>query len=232
MVNLWSSSLMDILFRLFLAFFLGGLIGLERNMHGRAAGLRTHILVCLGATIIMIMPQLLALHFSAAMGSTWVQSDPGRIVAGIVTGIGFLGAGAIIKIGDIVRGITTAACIWFTAALGVVIGNGHYGLAMIATAMALIVLLLFDRVGHWIGTVHYRKVSVTVQEKFRAAFEERADELFNRFGIRVQDQSHEWQKKGSEFKIVYQIRTKESRNSGSVVQEFSRLEGVAHVAWE
>jgi putative Mg2+ transporter-C (MgtC) family protein len=131
MSSLLSSSFVNILIRLFLALFLGGLIGLERGFHGRPAGLRTHILVCLGATILMVTPQIVATNFGQSMVSSWAQIDPGRIVAGIVTGIGFLGAGAIIRIGDIIRGLTTAACIWFTAALGIVIGSGHYGLAII-----------------------------------------------------------------------------------------------------
>jgi putative Mg2+ transporter-C (MgtC) family protein len=110
--------------RLALAILLGGAIGLERESRGRPAGLRTHILVCLGATIIMIASTQMAILSQALPQASRIQVDPGRIAAGIVTGIGFLGAGAIIRIGDLVRGLTTAGCIWFVAALGITIGQG------------------------------------------------------------------------------------------------------------
>ena len=227
-----SSFYFSILIRLFLALFLGGLLGLERSLHGRPAGLRTHILVCLGATIIMITPELLSANLGQSANSGWAQVDPGRMVAGIVTGIGFLGAGAIIRIGDIVRGLTTAACIWFTAALGIVIGGGHYGLAMISTALALIVLLLLDKAGHFITTVMYRSVTVTVGDKHRESFENSSTDIFQRHGIRVQEQSHQWFRKDEEVKIVYQIRTKDSRSSGPVVTALAKENGVSSVIWE
>ena len=100
----------DLMFRLVLAVFLGGAIGLERESRGRPAGLRTHILVCLGATIIMIASTRMAIVSQALPPTSRIQVDPGRIAAGVVTGIGFLGAGAIIRIGDLVRGLTTAGC--------------------------------------------------------------------------------------------------------------------------
>src|SRR5512143_587908 len=109
----------DAVLRLLLAILLGGAIGLERESRGRPAGLRTHILVCLGATIIMIASTRMGELTQVLSSTSRVQVDPGRIAAGIVTGIGFLGAGAIIRIGDLVRGLTTAGCIWFVAALGI-----------------------------------------------------------------------------------------------------------------
>lgn len=90
----------DILIRLALAFVLGGAIGMEREIHGRPAGLRTHILVCVGATIIMIASKIQSELYSPVSQNIPITIDPGRIVAGIMTGIGFLGAGAIIRIGD------------------------------------------------------------------------------------------------------------------------------------
>jgi len=232
MPELLSSPFFSILIRLFLALFLGGLIGLERGLHGRPAGLRTHILVCLGATIVMIIPEMLSVNLNQSAQSAWVQVDPGRMVAGIVTGIGFLGAGAIIRIGDIVRGLTTAATIWFTAALGIVIGSGHYGLAMISTALALIVLLLLDKAGHLIPGIIYRSVTVTVSEKYRESLEEMSTDIFHKFDIRIQEQSHQWFRKNEEVTIVYQIRTKDSKSSGPVVSALAKGKGVSSVIWE
>lgn len=126
----------DLLLRIALSVFLSSVIGLERERKGRAAGLRTHILVSLGSCLIM----LVSIHiFEVYKDMTTV--DPGRIAAGVVTGIGFLGAGTIIRSGDSVRGLTTAATIWFSSAIGLACGCGFFYGAAISAVMALIVLL-------------------------------------------------------------------------------------------
>ena len=115
---------------LLLAILVGGLIGMEREIHGRPAGFRTHIMVCLSSTLLIRASQVApALAPIADSGLTLVW-DPNRLAAGVVTGIGFLGAAAVIRSGDIVRGITTGACVWAVAVLGVVIGHGAYALAI------------------------------------------------------------------------------------------------------
>ena len=106
------------LVRVLMASLLGAAIGLERDIHGRAAGLRTNMLVSLGAAIFTIVSEGVALSFSGKIGDTVLRADPGRIAAQIVTGIGFIGAGAVIKSGFSIRGLTTAACIWVSAAVG------------------------------------------------------------------------------------------------------------------
>jgi putative Mg2+ transporter-C (MgtC) family protein len=107
----------EFLLRIIVAALLGGLIGLERDVHGRAAGLRTHLLVSLGSALFMVMSELVATHALTLtnQGLAKMFSDPGRIAAQIVTGIGFLGAGTIIKEGLTIRGLTTAACLWLVA---------------------------------------------------------------------------------------------------------------------
>ncbi|MBT3394372.1 MAG: MgtC/SapB family protein [Waddliaceae bacterium] len=135
----FSYEVIGLLGRLFLAAFLAAVIGLERDIHGRAAGLRTHLLVGLGSGLFMIMSLLVA---NAA------STDPGRIAAQIVTGIGFLGAGAIMKEGFSVRGLTTAACFWIVAAIGMAAGAGYFSLAICTTIIALLslsVLRYFDK---------------------------------------------------------------------------------------
>ena len=107
-------TLQQIIMRLFLASFLSGLVGFERETHGRAAGLRTHILVGVGATLFM----LVSLYVASTYGEGG-SSDPARIAAQIVTGIGFLGAGTILRFGSSIRGLTTAASIWGVAAIGI-----------------------------------------------------------------------------------------------------------------
>ncbi len=110
----------DLMIKLAVATLLGGILGLEREIHGRPAGLRTHLLVSLGAAAFMVMSPLVA-----SMSKDF-QGDPGRIAAQIVTGIGFLGAGAIVKEGINIRGLTTAACLWVAAAIGMASGAGLY----------------------------------------------------------------------------------------------------------
>lgn len=125
---------------LLLSLVLAGLIGLERELHGHPAGLRTHILVAVGSTLIT----LVSVNLVNADG---VPSDPGRIAAQIVTGIGFLGAGAIIREGASIRGLTTAASIWTTAAIGLAVGAGPaFGaMAVVATALVLFTLLILHQ---------------------------------------------------------------------------------------
>jgi putative Mg2+ transporter-C (MgtC) family protein len=127
------------LLRLTLAAVLGGLIGFERELREREAGLRTHLLVALGSALFTIVG---AYGFDAFLntGASVVRADPTRIAAQIVTGIGFLGAGAIIRQGLSVRGLTTAATLWVVAAVGLAAGAGYYSVAVITTALVLIAL--------------------------------------------------------------------------------------------
>src|SRR5688572_31978582 len=120
----------------------GGLIGLERSFHGRPAGFRTHTLVCLASSLLMLVTLFQGTWFLSTSPDT-VRVDPTRMAQGIMTGIGFLGAGVIFKEGLSVRGLTTAASIWITAAIGVLIGVGLYFAAFAATALTLGVLGMF-----------------------------------------------------------------------------------------
>ena len=131
----------EVIGRLLLAVLLSGLVGLEREASGRAAGFRTHILVCVGSTLIM----LTALHLSELLRGV-VAVDPGRFAAQVVSGIGFLGAGTIIQIRDSVKGLTTAASLWTAAGIGLAIGSGFYVGALATTTLVLAVLFILSRV--------------------------------------------------------------------------------------
>jgi putative Mg2+ transporter-C (MgtC) family protein len=121
-----------IIFNLLVAFVLGGAIGWLREMEGKTAGLRTHILVCVGAALFMMLSGEMMLKSGIA--------DPGRIAAGVVTGIGFIGAGCIVQARGAVIGITTASSIWITAAIGMAAGTSFYLGAVTATLIALLTL--------------------------------------------------------------------------------------------
>jgi putative Mg2+ transporter-C (MgtC) family protein len=125
----------------------GGLIGMEREMKGKAAGLRTIILIAVGSAVYMIVSLLVAGSREAAGG---IPSDPGRIAAQVVAGIGFLGAGAILhENGGIVVGLTTAATIWVTAAVGLLVGSGHVAAGIVLTVLILSILRGANRLEVW-----------------------------------------------------------------------------------
>src|SRR6476661_10802270 len=127
------------------ALLIGGLIGLERSFHGRPAGFRTHSLVCIASALLMLVT-VYQNEWMTQVALDAIRTDPTRMAPGIMTGIGFLGAGVIFKEGLTVRGLTTAASIWITAAIGILIGVGFYYPAALATVATLIVLGVFRAV--------------------------------------------------------------------------------------
>jgi len=132
----------EIVFRIIAALAAGGLIGLERSHRGRPAGFRTHALVCLASSLLMLVT-VYESHWFPRESAGRVILDPTRMAQGIMTGIGFLGAGAIIKEGFTVRGLTTAASIWVTAAIGILTGIGFYFAALVGTVFVLGTLSTF-----------------------------------------------------------------------------------------
>ena len=150
------------LFKLFVASVLGAAIGFERDIHGRAAGLRTHLLVSLGAAVFMILSESIAISYSSPGSQALFRVDPSRIAAQIITGIGFLGAGAIIKSGMSIRGLTTAACLWLSAAIGMSIGAGYYMIGVAATLLGLFTLVFLNRVERLYAKDSYRVLKVIV----------------------------------------------------------------------
>ena len=129
-----EGELFGTLLRLSLALLAGGVVGLERSYHGRPAGFREHTLVCISSCMLMLLAEYHVMHLSQVTHSEGFL-DPTRMAQGIMTGIGFLGAGAIVKDGLSIRGLTTAASIWMIAAIGIMIGMGYY-VAAIAAALA------------------------------------------------------------------------------------------------
>jgi len=139
-VNTVTSAL-----RLFLSLIAGGLIGLERESRHQPAGLRTHILICVGSTLLMLLSIYIPQQFFDMK-----NGDPGRIAAQVVSGIGFLGAGAILKLGINVKGLTTAATIWIAAGIGLAIGAGFYLPSLFALLIALFALVVLDNIEKYI----------------------------------------------------------------------------------
>lgn len=130
-------SSFELIMRLLMAAALGSVIGFERERLSWAAGLRTHMLVCVGAALFMIVS---AFGFSDILGTPHVELDPSRVAAQVVSGIGFLGAGSILLRGEVIRGLTTAASLWTVAAVGLAVGGGLYTGAIAATVIILLIL--------------------------------------------------------------------------------------------
>lgn len=134
-------EMIDIVSHLLASMLAGAAIGIERSYHGRPAGFRTHVLVCMSSALLMLVTMYQSLWFPGA--AEIVRVDPTRMAQGIMTGIGFLGAGVIFKEGLSVRGLTTAASIWITAAIGILMGVGFYFPAILATVLTIGILSVF-----------------------------------------------------------------------------------------
>lgn len=145
----------ELLLRLVLACVFGGIIGYERQSRRKSAGLRTNVLVCLGACLIMVLSQEIYQHVE---GKT--NADPARLAAQVVSGIGFLGAGAIMKEGLTVTGLTTAACLWVVAGVGLAVGGGFYSGAFITTALVFVTLGALSRLDNWVD--HEKRIGLTI----------------------------------------------------------------------
>ena len=139
---------MEIPVGIFVAAGLGSLIGLEREINGQPAGLRTHMILAVGAALAAI----LSISYSQLISSPDFPSDPGRIVAQVVSGVGFLGAGAILRAGFTIKGLTTASSLWTTAIIGIASGSGYYYLACITTVTVFAILTIINKVENLVLT--------------------------------------------------------------------------------
>jgi len=218
----------SVLFRVFLALILGGIIGFEREMHGRPAGLRTHVMVCLGAAILMLASE----HTQKTLVETGsAVFNPDRVAAGIITGIGFLGAGAIIREGNLVRGLTTAGSIWFVAGLGIVIGKKFYPLALCSTLAALMVLVLFRYLETWVNILEFRDLVVKIDSQNYEKVMDRCGTILKESGINVDDKHLIVDQVNNEVEIKFALKYKKGDPKESIIFALSRLEGVKKVVW-
>jgi putative Mg2+ transporter-C (MgtC) family protein len=192
--RLWAAALGwpgESLLRLALAAVAGGLIGLEREMRGRQAGFRTNLLVCMGSALVMLVSIEFA-RYPWKPGTFNINVDPARIAYSVMTGVGFLGAGTIIKHGASVRGLTTGAAMWCVAAVGLSAGFGMYLVTILATILIVAALWLLQLIEQRLPKKHYRNLVIRrpwrtgcVDEtiaRFRAAAIDVVDVNFQRHG--------------------------------------------------
>jgi putative Mg2+ transporter-C (MgtC) family protein len=214
----------DVIGHLVVALIAGGLIGLERSYHGRPAGFRTHTLVCMASSLLMVVALYQTTWFPNA-GPETVRIDPTRMAQGVMTGIGFLGAGVIMKEGLSVRGLTTAASIWITSAIGVLAGVGLYGPVVIATLLTLGTLTVFRRIETSMPTLLYAhhhlrfaREAVMLEADVRA--------LLAEHGFSVANMSYRLEGEGRFFEYRMVIRTRDHRGAGALARRLSQLPSV------
>jgi putative Mg2+ transporter-C (MgtC) family protein len=212
-----SKDLLDISTHLLAALAAGGAIGLERSFHGRPAGFRTHTLVCLASSLLMLVTLYQANWIPGGAAAELFRTDPTRMAQGIMTGIGFLGAGVIFKEGLSVRGLTTAASIWMTAAIGVLLGIGFYYPAILATFLTLGTLSLF----RWIEArmpAHSYAQHVLRFDRDKVLEEDEVRKLLHDHGFTVANMSYRMIEAGAAFEYRMVIRTAVEANTGRLAK--------------
>lgn len=189
----------EILIRLFLGALIGGLIGFEREIHGRSAGFRTQLIVCVASVLIMIISE--NYYYRIHNIDESLRIDPARIAAGALIGIGFLGSGVIIKSGYAVRGLTTAASIWIISAIGLAIGGGLYFEGIITAAFTIVALMVLRVVERRMKPMRFRQiiVSTSSSENLEGAILS----ILEKYSFHVHSINYE--KDHSANKIIYSI---------------------------
>ncbi len=210
--------------RLVVAVVAGSIIGFERAYHGRPAGLRTHTLVCVSSALLML---LTAFQWDLLQGVPLVtlRTDPTRMAQGIMTGIGFLGAGVIMKENLTIRGLTTAASIWMTAAIGIIIGMGFFEPAAMATVITLVVLSFFGWSERLMKSRRYAKLLV----RFKRSIGLPKEELYSvikSHKISATAPSYHLESAGTIFQYEMTISTSDPENFHNLAESLSKVEQI------
>lgn len=221
---------MEMVAKLLLASVLGALIGLEREVHGRPAGFRTHLLVSLGACLFTIISIDFYRIYGNFSGTTPVGVDPARVAAQVVTGIGFLGAGAIIREKASIKGLTTAACLWVAAAIGLSCGVARYAPAVVVTFLAFVSLLLLKKVENRLRRDTY--VAVTIWSADLEGQPEKVEQIMRQCQVEVVKSAIEKDMENRSISLEYQVRYHANQLPCNLADLLAGLEGVRKVRIE
>ena len=217
------------LLRLLIAAVLGGVIGLERESHGREAGFRTLILVCSGTCLVMITSLRIPELFAGFSAESILRLDPARIAYGTITGIGFLGAGAIVRDKKRTRGITTAACLWVVAAIGLAIGCGFYWLGVASAVISILVLYFLRLVEKLIPKDTYNSIIITREgEKELGPLLQ----ILEEFQMKVLSQAIKIHTPPPMTEVEFNVRHKNPVAGEHAVRRFMSIPGVKIVEWK
>lgn len=214
-----QTPITDILIRLAIALLLGGVVGFERERDSQPAGLRTHMILVLGACLAAIISEEMGAQFG---------SDPTRLAAQVISGIGFLGAGAILRFGFNIKGLTTATTLWTMAIVGLALGFGYYLIAVITTAFMLIILTLMNVIEKkFVRTNLIRNVVVDVDYEdgviraVRKTMSEIAEKLIS-FSVRKSART-------SRLRITIVAQFNKSESIEDLVEKISKIEGLRNI---
>ena len=221
---------LDLTLRLVLSLFLGGLIGYERERNSRPAGFRTHILVCVGSTLLMLIS---AYAFGDFANEPSVRLDPTRLAAQVIPSIGFLGAGTILRNDFSVTGLTTAASLWVAAAIGLAVGAGFYYGAFLATALVLISLYILNKVEKkYITGVRLYNMTVTTVNKAGVIGSVSGKLSERRIVISHLSVEEELKEQAAIFKIVLMIKLPRKLSIITITEEIKTVKGTLSVSVE
>ncbi len=207
---------MEFIFRVFVAALLGGMIGFEREYRAKEAGLRTHFLVAMGSALFMIVSQY---GFDAVL-STSITLDPSRVAAQVVSGIGFIGAGTIIFQKHVIKGLTTAAGLWVTSAIGLACGSGLY---LLSVASTLLVLLCLETIFFILMRIGSRSISVTISTTEREKIKKVVNQL--REDCVTMD-SYEMKRQGELFVVSMELKVKRNNYRNRIIEFMDKFDGV------
>ena len=216
----------DIALKLFMSAVLGGIVGFERETHGSSAGLRTHILVSMGSCLIMLTSAFTS-DFYVGPGT----ADPARIAAGVVTGIGFLGAGTILRYRGSVIGLTTAASIWVVSALGLAVGTGFYEGSLIATLLVVLTLALVHKFEHSMLRKNWYRTLV-IEAKIDANRLQTIKDVLSSYMATVKDFEIEKLMDRDESRLRFDIKLTTSKHSDNIIIDMLKMDGVNKAHWE
>ena len=219
-----NDQYLEILIRLVIALAVGGIIGLERSYHGRPAGFRTHALVCVASSLLMLVTVYESEWFRPGNFGR-VVIDPTRMAQGIMTGIGFLGAGVIMKDGLSVRGLTTAASIWITAAIGILAGVGFYFPAAVATVLTVGTLSMFRWIEAKLPSRYYAHHMVRFPSDAPMP-EPQYRQLIRDHGFSIANLSYRMHKENGYFEYRMMIWTHDQNDTQRLTQALSKLGAV------
>ena len=214
-----------ILIRLLLGALLGGVIGFEREAHGRPAGFRTHLIVSLASVLIMIVSE--QYYHISSLNPDFIRIDPARIAAGAITGVGFLGAGVIIKSGFTVQGLTTAACLWVVSAIGLAVGAGLYIPAIISTIISVLALWSLRRIEKRMPKLYFKNLTVTAEKPEN---EIEIEKIVNDMNAKLVNVDYEYDRLAKEARFFITISMKEINQLRDLVLHISSIDGVKKVS--
>ncbi len=217
--------------KLFIAAILGGFIGWEREKRGRPAGLRTHLLLCVGVTLMMLVSEHIFVNYQVYKSDSVLRIDPARIAAQVVTGVGFLGAGTIMRFRGSVRGLTTAASLWIVSGIGLAVGSGFILPAVFTTIIVITTLILLPKAEGEMKRDKYMTIKMLIASQEH--FLDNIKSILEKNSVKLQN--YRFEKDIQKNEIVYDINVKYEDEKMLVLATddmTKEIKGIKRLGWE